>query len=254
MRIFPYLQDGVASPVSVIETSPTKHHALGTRGIIDGRSFRYARSVGSAIATNVLCQAPAPVANHIAQTGALTNTTVVGSTLVTAVLGATAAYADEYLDGLLKIQSATTGAGQAWVLNNHAAVASAGTATLFLDSPVLVATSGTTTWSLVHNTYGGIVINPTTRTANPAGVNLVAWGAGSTTPQYGWLQTWGECSVLSDVTAGSLVAGGGIVADASVAGAVTAELAASVSQRVGVAIEALATDAVYASVYLTIAP
>jgi len=255
--INPYIEDGVASPQSIYEVGTTKNHVLGTRGIIDGRVFRYASMVDSTpIPSGNLVQACPPVANHVTETGALTGTTTVGSTLVTAVLGATAAYINEYADGFLKIQSATTGAGQLLLLPSAtAAVLSAGTATFNLKAPVQVATSGTTTWSLIHNSYGSVVINPTTITANAVGVTPIAWPAATTAaPHFGWLQTWGEAAVLVDSTLVSLVAGSGVSPGGNAAGSVEAATETLILQRVGTAMEALATVSAWGSIYLQIAP
>jgi len=257
MKINPYIADGVASPQSIYEVGTTKNHALGTRGVIADRSFRYSKMVDStAIPAGNLVQMCPPVANHVTETGALTGTTTVGSALITAVLGATAAYVNEYEDGYFKIQSAATGNGQLFhITSAHPAVLSGGTATFVLENPVQVATSGTTTWSLLHNPYGGVVINPTTITAPAAGVVPFTWPAATTAaPNYGWIQTYGIASALVDSTLVSLVAGSGLSPGGNAVGTLEATAETSILQRVGIAMEALATASAWGSVYLQIAP
>jgi hypothetical protein len=216
--------------------------------------FRYASQFDTtAIGPNKVAAFCAPVANHVTETGTLTGTTVVGATRLTITLGATAAYAREYENGYLKIQSATTGAGQIFKLKGHAAVASSGVLTSDIYDPVVTATSGTTTWSLLHEAWGSIVINPTTAVAPACGVTMVNWAAAtSTAPNFGWVQTWGVASVLQDTSA--LVAGHGVGLSAITAGACAVAVETDIEQRIGTSLEAMGTDDVYASVFLQIAP
>ena len=245
----------LSSPQSIFEVktgSSNQQHAIGTRFVMGGRVFRYASMFDTtAIGPNKLAQMAVPLANHVTETGTLTGTTTVGSTRITATLGATAAFASQYKDGYLKIESATTGAGQIFKLRDHAAVLSTGILTSDLYDPVVTATSGTTTWSLLSEAWANVVIQPTTATAPVAGVTMVNWPAAtSTAPNFGWLQTRGIASCLLDTT--NLVAGSGVTAPGLTAGACAVEIAAGLTQRLGIALEALSTDNAYASVYLMI--
>jgi hypothetical protein len=249
----PILYNGVSSTQTIYETSTTREHRIGTMGALPGgKRFHYAKLVDTtAIGPNKVAAACPPVAAHVSETGTLTGTSVAGSINLSATLGATAAYLNEYEEGHLKIQSATTGAGQAFRISEHAAVLSSGVLSFQTPDPVVTATSGTTTWSLVHNPYGSVVICPTTLVAPAVGVTLVNWPAATTAaPIYGWLQTWGLCSVLMDTSA--LVAGHGVGLSGITAGA-CAVAAADVEQTIGFAMEAMTTDDVYADVFLTIA-
>lgn len=248
----PILYNGVASPQTVFETSTRKEHPIGSPGILpDGRRFHYAKLVDTtAIGANKLAQQCPPVPNHVTETGAFVGLDVAGSSRLSVTLGATAAYENEYENGFLKIESATTGAGQVFLIPEHAAVLSSGVLTFDTPDPVRVATSGTETWSLVHNPWGSVVIQPDTVTAPAAGVTLCDWPAATTSaPVYGWLQTWGLASVLIDTTA--IVAGHGMIAGA-VAGALGVAVETDILQRIAVGVEAMTTDNVYASVFLQI--
>ena len=234
------------------ETSLTQREAVGTKWVLGGRVFVYASMYDTtAIGAHKLAQQCPPVANHVTETGTLTGTTTVGSKRVTITLGATAAYAGEYNNGYLKIESATTGVGEMMKLKGHAAVASAGVLTSDLYDPWVVATSGTTTWSLVHEKWASVVIQPTTITAPAAGVTLCAWAAAtSTAPNFGWLQTAGIASCLMDTTA--VVAGSGLIVGA-VAGTLGVAVETDIKQRIAVAVEAMTTDNVYVTADLMIA-
>jgi hypothetical protein len=247
------LQSSPQSIFSVVTGAANQQHAVGSILRFGGRAFRYAAMYDTTvIGPNKLAQMAVPLANHVSETGALTGTPTVGATRITAVLGATAAFASQYKDGYLKIESATTGAGQIFKLKDHAAVASAGTLTADIYDPVVTATSGTTTWSLVSEAWSNVVIHPTTATSAAAGVTLANWPAAtSTAPNFGWLQTWGMASCLIDTS--NIVAGSRVIYGA-VAGTVGLGIETDVKHPIGVAVEALSTDNAYGTIFLTIAP
>lgn len=257
----PVLAGGVGSPLAIYESSTTQYHRLGERGILSDRVFHYARVNGTAIGPNLMCQSAAPVANHTTQTGAINGSggqLVAGQKVFTALLGATAATANQYEDGFFKVQSSTLGTGQIYRLNKHGAVGSAATGTFEMEYPVVTATTGTLTWTLLRNQWADVVVAPTSATAAVSGVTLVSTGTGTdATPQYVWLQTWGPTSVLIDTV--DVVLGTQLIRSAATAGAVTTatldgNAATSLPQVVGVALETIATNSIYASVFLTIAP
>lgn len=274
----PVLQNGVASPQSAYEVSNVQHHAVGTRGELGDRSFRYGLHIqGTALAVGNLVAAAAPIAAHITQTGAVTSApggvapAPAGTTAITLALGATVGGQDMYKDGYLKIQSSTLGLGQIMKLRNFPYTAASGTTgTIDLYDPIVTTPTGTVTWSLVHNPYAYVIQAPvTTKVSMAVGVNLVGFPATTTAavatagylrtaattwslPNYGWFQTWGPCSVLMDTT--DIVAGHGVVTSVVAAGSVGVAVENEIVQRVGVAMEALATNTVHGSVYLQIAP
>ena len=249
----PIVYGGVGSPQSVFDTTTTQYHNIGTRGHLDDRVFYYTRINGTAIGPNLLAQQAVPVANHVTETGTLTGFTA-GSKSFTAVLGATASTANQYESGYFKIQSSTLGPGQLVKLNKHGAVASAGTATFSTPDTIVTTPTGTVTWSLFRNPWADPIVTPiTTQTGINVGVPLVSTGTGTDAdPRYCWMQTWGVCSVLGDTT--NTVVGSGVLGQSATAGAVALELATTITQRPGVAMETLATDDVYQLVFLQIAP
>lgn len=257
----PVLRNGLASPFSIYQTVTGTQsqgiHRLGTQGFLDDRKFRWARlTSGTAIGTNKLAAVGAPNANHVSETGTLTVTA--GSSRFSAVLGATAAFANEYQDGYLKIESATTGAGQIYRIRDHAAVLSGGTLTADFYDQVVTVPTGTVTWSLIRNPYADIVIQPTTVVGPAAGVVQVDWAAASTTaPIYGWIQTGGPTSVLNgtdDITsvANTLLTQWGTTTAGAVGIAVDATASTMIAMKVGYAMEAITTNNAYITAFLTI--
>jgi hypothetical protein len=183
-------------------------------------------------------------------------------------LGAASAQ-NQYKEGYLKVEGGTLGIGQDFKLKGHDFVAASGTATFDLYDPVVTTTSGSEVLTLVANPFANVVINPTTAVTLAIGVTKINFAAAATAsvatagyeqtatttwtqPRYGWLQTWGFSSVLLDTSA--LVAGHGVGLSGITAGACAVAVGADIEQRIGVAFEAMATDNIYASVFLQIAP
>lgn len=205
-----FLPDG-----EIYNTYTDRRWPLGTKGFtIDGRMFRFGLAGASNLAVGKLNQAPAPIANHVLQTP---TAAAVGATSVTVALGATAATADQYRDGVLSIELGT-GQGYAYKVDRHAAVASSGSfvVPLVRGTSVQVAIPATSnSVSLVANPYSKIIIAPTTLTSQVVGVNVAA----ITAAQYGWFQTRGLCAVLVNST---VVIGNRVVPSLTTAGAVEA--------------------------------
>jgi hypothetical protein len=252
----PVVEGGYASPQSIYSTTTTKVHRLGSKGTLDDRLFRYARLTDTnAIGIGKLAQMAVPAANHVSETGTLTGFTV-GRTSFTAVLGATAAHANMYEDGYIKIESSTLGPGQLLKLRGHAAISSAGTGSFELYDPVVTTPTGTVTWSLIRNPWADIVIMPTTATAPAAGVVSVDWAAASTTaPLYGWVQSVGPAAGLIDTA--DVVVGTGLTPSAAVAGSfkcatLDGNAATSLPEIIAVAMETIATNSIHASIFLRI--
>ncbi len=173
---------------------------LGTQLVLaDGRKFRYAEKNGTAAIACDVQSSRAPDTNHVLQTAAAA---AVGATSVALTLGATAAAANLYEDGLLTVDLASnTGGGYCYGIGKHAAVASSGVFTVPLKEPVQVAIATTAnSVSVIANKHKLVVIAPTTETGSLAGVAVKPIAANG----FGWLQTRGEGVVKGS---GTLVAG-----------------------------------------------
>lgn len=224
----------------VNETSTTKLHSLGARGVTpDGRVYRYALAGGTNLAAGKLTVTPAAVANHT--NIAVATAAAVGSSSVRVTLGATAATADQYVDGYLVVVD-SVGVGQSYRISGHSAIASAGTGTIDLADNIVIALTTASKVSLQYNRYASTVISPGAIAHVAAGVPNVAVTAGT----YYWSQTGGVCSLLSD---GIITKGAGAIISDAVNGAVEIEVAATVVQRIGRAVEAT-VDAKYYPVLL----
>lgn len=211
---------------------------LGLRGVTgDGREFRYCQAGASNLVVGNLLQAPAQIANHRRLTP---TAAAAGATSVTVTLGATAATANQYLGGWLVVEddSGGTGGFQYQISGNPAAALSTAL-TVQLADPVVVAITASAHVSLVLNPYSGVIQNPTTATSGLVGVALpiaapVAQSAGLTASYYGWIQTKGIGTVLSD---GGTTVGLAVVASTGTAGAVVT--LTSTNAAVGIAQQTL---------------
>ena len=268
------VREKYASPISLYETTNVQQHKLGTRVELTDRVFRYAKfmDASTAVPANQLVQMAVPVANHVTQTDTAF-APISGDKSVTVTLGATLAQENQYQDGYLKLQSSTLGIGQIFKLRGHNYVASAGSLTAKLYDPVKTTSSGTEIYSLIHNPYSGVILTLAAALSAPcAGVATAAFAACSTAsvatpgylqtdtttwtqPRFGWLQTWGISSILFDLdTNVNAVAGHGVGISQSVAGACNCYVHDVIEQVIGVSMGAMATDSIYLSVFLQIAP
>lgn len=177
----------------------------------DGRIFKFGRVGAVAAVAGSMYQAPAPVANHLAQTPAAA---AIGATSVTiTTLGATAATQNQYAGGWMQIDT-TPGQGRMYGIDSH--LANAGSAALILnlvkDDPIQIALTTASRVGLIANPYAGVIIVPTTQTNIAIGVPTNAYAIGA----YGWFQVGGPCALLMDGTPAAI---GYVVNSASVAGA-----------------------------------
>lgn len=177
------------------EVSEAPLHQLGTKGYsADGRIFRYGQAAGTEIATGVLCVSPAITANH--EDIAFQAAGAVGDKVVTITLGATAVTGNEYEEGYLLIVD-DAGEGYTHLIERAPATASAGDIELRITPGLQVATTTSTTVTLVRNPYRDVVIaTGGTQTSIPVGVSPRVM----TADNYGWFQTGGWATVLMSGT------------------------------------------------------
>ena len=224
------------------EQSSAKLARLGQVGTTDdGRVYKYARAGAVDLAPGKINTPAAAVANHVNLTAVATPA---GSFSTSFTLGATAATADQYAEGYLNVNVAP-GQGQLLKVSGNTAAALSTAITVNLTEPVLVAFTTSSKVSLYKNEYDSVIISAAAAALMTAGVANIA----VTAAYYGWLQVGGYCSVLSD---GIITKNAGAIVSASVNGAATIELAASVTQRIGTAVEAT-VDTQYYPLNLTIA-
>ncbi len=210
-----FTQDAAAAPRNIRSNSSTQECALGTKVVTpDGRAFRYVKAGGTALVVGKLYDGPANVSDHT--NIAVASTAAIGATQVTVTLGATAATANQYAGGTLIVNDAT-GEGQTFTIKSNPAADSSASLTLTLDDdePIVTALTTDSEVSLIPNQYNGVIIHATTETGVPVGVAVTE----ITDNYYGWVQTRGPVSVLSDSSISEL--GSAVAASETTAGSAT---------------------------------
>lgn len=208
-------------------SSATPAAGLGDRiETDDGRVFRYALAGAVDLVAGNVLQGPAIVPNHLANTPPAV---AIGATSFTYTPGASTGTANQYAGGWMQVDT-TPGNGYTYEVSGHAAIASSTAFTLYLKDAIQVALTTSSRVGLIANPYRGVIQMPvTTATGTIAGIATYI----ITAAQYGWIQTWGICSVL---IAGTPALGASVMAPGAVAGAAEVIVAAGtliVAQWVG---------------------
>ena len=227
---------GTLAPVqSIYEASATPKHSVGERFAAgDGRVFYYGKA-STAIAAGQLA---APDQSDggpwlIAVDGACVAITAANRQLshndrgkaITAALaindyGVGVTHAS-YLDGIVRGQliggfvflNDTGNTNQYYRIADNTAMAS-DVVELLLEDPIAAATTDSTcSVSVMQSPFMQLALCQTTVDETPSGVPAIAL---STTTPYGWIQTWGECSIKTD---GDTAYGGTSICVSNTAGA-----------------------------------
>lgn len=229
-------QDLFSQVSNVSTTVPyyTQTPLLGVRAVTgDGREFRLCQAGATALVVGKLYSEAAQLTTHHNLTPTAASA---GATQVTVTLGATAATANQYLNGYLLVEADSGGTpGYLYQIGGNPAANSSATLAVQLNDPLQVAITTAAKISLIPNEYSAVIISAASATGNPVGAAIYP----VTASYYGWLQTKGPASVLSD---GAITVGVAAVKSSSVAGAV-ASLSSTLAP-VGVAMETT-TDTQY---------
>ena len=217
----------------------TQGVSLGTRYEDQyGRVFYYAYAA-TAVGRGKVARAAAVIANH--NNMSFQTAPAVDDKSVKVTLGGTAATADQYKDGWLVVQDGT-GEGRAYRIEGHGAQATTtGTLEVFLAEPI--DTAGALSESnvdLIYNHYDELLPPADNGQAYiPVGVPICVGGLGAS--EYGYIQTWGPCSVWQDdtTTLGDQLTWGAGTGTGQVENrdAITESLIGNVGPAVGVATE-----------------
>lgn len=219
----------VAFAQPLFSSSATQQHTLGEQAITnDGRKFVYAKAGAVALVSGTLLQAPAELTNHQNLTPTANSA---GDTSITVTLGNTAATANYYAGGYVLV-TVTPDVGRMYRIKSHPAANASASLTLQLEEPIVTAWSSATRVDLIVSPFSGVVINPSSATSGPSGAAFYPLAVG----EYGWIQTWGPCSLLSD---GGSTVGTNVSASNATAGAV--EAAVTAQAAVGFALTGVAT-------------
>lgn len=226
----------------IFEESSTAQHNLGELvKSNDGRSYRYAKAGGTALAAGKLQQASAQDTgdqNLSVAAADAGDTQIVTTSTVTVT-------ENQYAGGFAVIAD-DAGEGYMYRISSHSS-ATAAVVTINLADKIQVALTSSTTVDLIKNPFDSVIVNPTTISSAPVGVAVKA----ITAEYYGWLQVQGPASVLAN---GALTVGTDVVASDAVAGAVeiTADGTAEILSVVGTALTGVA-DTEYGAVMLRLA-
>lgn len=186
---------------------------LGTLMMLqDGRKFRFFENGATALAAGRLIQSEVPGANF--DELAIPSAVAVNTKAFNVTNGATAITLNQFAEGYMNVED-DAGEGHLYKIAGNAAEA-AGSAPfeVQLAHGILVAFTTATTVGLTKSPYRDAIIHPSPPTAAVLGVTPVAVAANA----FGWVQTWGPCSVLTE---GTLVIGDSVQASSSADGAVT---------------------------------
>lgn len=189
----PFVQEYIGLGQDLFVSSATQKMPLGTRGRTkDGRVFIYGQAGASDTVAGTLYQGPAPIANHLANTPPAV---AIGATSFSYTPGATAGAANLYAEGFMQVDT-TPGQGYTYSVSGHAAITASTAFTLYLNDAIQVALTTSSRVGLIHNPYKNVIQIPTTSTGTVVGASTYIL----TATQYGWLQTWGPCSLLINGT------------------------------------------------------
>jgi len=190
-------------------STATPVHKVGTRIVSDdGRVFRYVQAgLADLVAGNVV-QGPALVTAHLAT---VATATAIGAKTLTITPGATLGTVNQYADGIMSVDTGP-GNGYTYSVLSHPAFATSTAFTLTLKDPIQVALSTASRLGLVANKYRGVIQFPVTTATGPV-VGVATYII--TASQYGWIQTYGHCSVL---ISGTPAMGAAVMTPSAVAG------------------------------------
>lgn len=199
-------------PQDVFSTSSTQGTNIGafaTTG--DGRGFRYCLAGGTTLVPGKLQQASAEDTSNFQNLTVSTSSAGATSIVTTSTVTLTV---NQLAGGFVTITSATTGAGYTYKIKGNTAATAAAT-TIYLEDPIITATTGTVKIDAIPNPYSAVIVNPATASSAPVGVAVYP----VTNAQYGWIQTHGPVSCLAD---GTVVVGTMLAASNGTAGALEA--------------------------------
>lgn len=248
----PILTAGIPSGQTIYESVSEARQPVGTVGSLnDGRRYAYACNRGAALAAGVIAKGTEPSAD--ADELVVNSAAAIGDTSVDVAFTGTKTYAaNELVGGYLEI-SDDAGEGHYYRITGNPAITAALDPAVIDIEPIRVALTTSTTVSVVPSLYSAVLIADANLTQTIAGVANAPIGAGSTTPQYFWIQTGGPCSVLTDATVSAAIVGNVVQPSAAVAGAVEPNVTTTAQDMdpiVGRCLSLLSIDTEYAMIDL----
>jgi hypothetical protein len=154
----------------------------------DGRVFHYCETAG-ALTCGKMALSVLPTTDF--DICALSTVAANGRSVVVTHAGSPSVAANDFAEGVLVVQAATTGGGQCVKIKASSAPSSKAI-TLTLHDPLVLGASSDATGEITRCVWKDVT-HLANDTGTPAGVPLVAIGSGA----FGWLQTWGTCALLA---------------------------------------------------------
>jgi len=232
----------VEDPFTTNET--VQKYPLGSKLIYGERWFRYSKAGATALVAGNVLQSSVFEAQHL--TRAL-DVPAIGATVVNVTLGTVAVVADEYQDGYFIQDAGATGAGYLYRIKSHPVIALSTAGNFTLVDPIVVAIPAAGTGSLLRSPYRGVLqAVVTTPTAHITGVaQSVITGA-----SFGWIQTHGPASVLTE---GTVLVQNPVTGTTGTAGAVGPITVADVLKETIVGfVLSVGADDTWSTIFLTI--
>lgn len=195
----------------------------------NGSEFRYVKAGGTALVVANVVQSPAYGTDHNAL---VVVSGTAGSRDLTVTLATSAVTKNQYAGGTVSI-NVTPGLSQTYTIESHPAQTSTtGNVTLTLEEPLRSTLSTSSRVALKLSPFNGVIASPaTTLTGSIVGVAVYAIPSG----EYGWVQTKGVASVISDNS--SIIMGSAVEVSLSAASACALGGTAGVP-RLGIALQA----------------
>jgi len=173
----------------------TQQYPLGTKLVYGERAFRYAGAGGTAFVVGSLYQSVVPLAGHIDE---VIGSPAIGATTIDFTPNTVTTddmALNEFADGYLNIVD-EVGEAYLYAIASHPAIVGGVLGVLTLRDPIVIVPAAGATGSILHNKYAVNIVHPSPPTA---GVTGIAVGVVSAN-RFGWLQTAGPASVLTDTT------------------------------------------------------
>ena len=180
----------------------------------DGRGYRYCKVGATATVPGKVYVAAAWDSTNQAPVGGLAVAAQsIGDTSVT--LTGSLTLAANLLQGGYLCTDVTPGQGYLYRIKANSAVSAAANCVVQLEDPLIVALTTSSKVTLVKHPYDQVIVSPGgASTGQPVGVSNTI----ITAAQYGWMQTYGACTVLSGVATSISLPGVPVTVSASTAG------------------------------------
>jgi len=184
-------------------------------GDAQGNRYRYVLNGATALVEGNLIQSSARDTQFTEM--AVPAAVAIGARTILLTNGTTTTTKDQFAGGTITITT-STGIGQVFTVTANDIATSGAVLTVTIAEPVRVALATTSKVTLHMNDHRSVVVSPTTRTGKTVGVAIFRIAAS----EYGWIQSGGSASALSDSSVAAL--GEGISPSTTTAGAVTKQV------------------------------